>query len=396
MASATPDAGSTGPVPARLLGDRYELGEVLGRGGMADVHRATDRLLHREVAIKVLRDVAGDDGDRARFTGEARTLAGLSHPGLVMVLDAGLAGDSSEQPYLVMELVEGTTLAEVVRGGPVPLERLREIGVRVAEALGYAHGQGVVHRDVKPSNVLVDGTGRIKLADFGIAKLLGDTASHTRTGMTIGSAAYLSPEQVRGEPITVAADVYSLGLVLLESITGERAYPGPAMEAAVARLHRAPEVPAHLPAPWRELLPAMLGEDPAGRPRAVEVAQRLQEVPDPGGTTLPLTGPAPVPAPPPRTQIPTGAPASAPGPSWTDRAGDRMAAEVVRLRDRLRALEPHERGVAGAVGALVVFLLVAALAAGGGGSTSEIPADTPRRLEQPLQDLHDAVDGQSP
>jgi serine/threonine protein kinase len=395
VASASPDAGSTGRVPARLLGDRYELGEVLGRGGMADVHRATDRLLHRDVAVKVLRDVAGDDGDRARFTGEARTLAGLSHPGLVMVLDAGLAGDSSEQPYLVMELVEGTTLGEVVRGGPVPLERLREIGARVAEALGYAHGQGVVHRDVKPSNVLVDAAGRVKLADFGIAKLLGDTASHTRTGMTIGSAAYLSPEQVRGEPITVAADVYSLGLVLLESITGERAYPGPAMEAAVARLHRAPEVPAHLPAPWRDLLPAMLAFEPAERPRAVEVAQRLQEVPDPGGTTLPLTGPAPTPSPLP-TQARAAAPAPAAGPSWTDRAGDRMAAVVVRLRDRLRALEPHERGVAGAVGALVVFLVVAALAAGGGGSSSEVPADTPRRLEQPLQDLHDAVDGQSP
>ncbi len=244
---------------ATVLGDRYELGEVIGRGGMADVYRASDRTLHRDVAIKVLRETAGDESDRNRFTGEARTLARLNHAGLVMVLDAGI---SAEQPFLVMELVEGQTLAQLCSGGGLDADRVRAIGAQVAEALAYAHGRGVVHRDVKPGNVLLGAGERVKLADFGIARLIGDTVRHTKTGHAIGTAAYLSPEQVRGEDVTPAADIYALGLVLLEALTGERAYPGSPTESALARLSRPPERPGRrTPGPGR---PAVRDD----RPRA--------------------------------------------------------------------------------------------------------------------------------
>ena len=202
-----------------VLADRYRLDAVLGRGGVADVYRARDLVLDRDVAVKVLRD-AVDDTERSRFVGEARMLARLSHVGLVTVLDVGVSGT---QPFLVMEMVEGASLAAALRRGPLPLEQVAQIGAQLASAIAYAHEQDVVHRDVKPANVLLGSGGDAKLADFGIARLVGDTVRHTQTGTTIGTPAYVSPEQARGLLVGPPTDVYSLGLVLLEALTGERA-----------------------------------------------------------------------------------------------------------------------------------------------------------------------------
>ncbi|MFC4783547.1 serine/threonine-protein kinase [Nocardioides sp. MAHUQ-72] len=359
-----------------VLAERYQLEEVIGRGGMAEVHRATDRVLHRPVAVKVLRDTADDETDRHRFTAEAHTLARLSHPGLVMVLDAGT---TAERPYLVMELVEGRTLAQCCAGRRLDPARVAAIGGQLADALAYAHAEGVVHRDVKPGNVLVTEDDRVKLADFGIARLIGDTVRHTRTGHAIGTAAYLAPEQVQGEEITTAVDVYSLGLVLLESLTGERAFPGSPTESALARLQREPVVPTWLPEAWQRLLAAMTAREPGRRPGAADVARELHLiVADPAGTTLPLSAP-----------VPRAAPAATPATRAPRRdvlAGARAAAARVPR---------HQWGVIGAGAAMVLLLAAAALASGGGsGSTPDrLPAQTPPRLEQPLQDLHDAVGG---
>jgi hypothetical protein len=259
-----------------LVAGRYLLQRVIGEGGMAVVHEALDTRLDRQVAVKLLRDAAGDDTDRARFVSEARLLARLGHPGLVRVLDAGIDG---RRPFLVLELVRGLTLSDALAGG-LPEERVAGIGAQVAEALAHVHAAGIVHRDVKPGNVLLAGDGSARLTDFGIARLVDDTHHQTRTGMLVGTVAYLAPEQVAGETATTAVDIYAWGLVLLEALTGRRAYPGTSVESALARLHRRPDVPATLPRPWRTLLLAMTAPGPAARPTAEEVAARLRALPD--------------------------------------------------------------------------------------------------------------------
>lgn len=259
-----------------LAGGRYELGPVLGTGGMASVRRGTDTVLGRPVAVKVFRADMDEDGAR-RAEVEMQTLAALGHPGLVSVYDAGTEEHPDGRPptpYLVMELVEGPTLAACCADGSLSPERLATIGAQLADALHYVHARGVVHRDVKPANILLSPNGP-KLADFGIARIV-DSARHTGTGLTIGTAPYLSPEQVTGTPVGPPADIYALGLVLLEALTGRREYDGGPVECALARLHRAPAVPRSLPAPWPELLAAMTAREPADRPTAVEVAERLR------------------------------------------------------------------------------------------------------------------------
>jgi serine/threonine protein kinase len=255
-----------------LLDERYRLGERLGGGAVADVYRAVDERLSRPVAVKVFR---GDAAEQLqRHEAEMRTLARLDHPSLVTVFDAGTDHD---RPYLVMQLVEGTTLAEILRDGPVPAQRVAAYGAALADALAYVHGQGFVHRDVKPANVLVGRDDRVMLADFGIARLV-DSAHVTATGDVLGTPAYFAPEQVAGEAVGSPADVYALGLVLLECLTGERAYTGTAMEVAMARLHRDPEVPESLPLPWRSLLEWMTTRQPSDRPSAAEVAASLRQI----------------------------------------------------------------------------------------------------------------------
>lgn len=256
-----------------VLDDRYALEAVVGRGGMADVYRATDTVLEREVAVKVLRTPATGDSERAHFRDEAKILAVLDHPNLVTILDAGLCDDV---PYLVMDLIDGDSLAPFCHGSPIRGDRVARLGGDLATVLAYVHARGIVHRDIKPSNILVGRDGRVRLADFGIARSHGDTSTHSAGGTTIGTAAYIAPEEVQGEPVTAASDIYSLGLVLLEALTGRRAYAGPPLEAAMARLHTAPLVPTSLPTGWPRLLTLMTDVDPGRRPSAAQVATTLR------------------------------------------------------------------------------------------------------------------------
>ena len=366
--------------PAVLLAGRYELGELLGTGATSRVHRARDTVLERDVAVKVFRhDVEASDA--ARVQTEVRTLASLSHPNLVAVHDAvAVAGpDGRTKSYLVMELVDGPTLAACCLDGELPLQRVAEIGSQLAAALAHVHERGIVHRDVKPANILLGSDGRARLADFGIVRIL-DEARLTGTGLTIGTAPYLSPEQVRGRDVGPPADVYALGLVLLECLTGRREYDGGPVECALARLDRRPFVPATLPAPWPALLDRMTADDAADRPTAVEVAQVLT-----GGSRKP----------PPALVEPTLVAPAAPTPTRTTRLPQRPP----------RAAPPSSHGVGrrpNMVGAglliaviLATVLGVAAVRAGRGSTGSAGVGPTPGPsapvLERQLDDLRRSV-----
>jgi serine/threonine protein kinase len=272
--------------PERVVADRYRLGALLGRGGTAEVWKAEDDALGRSVALKLV--TVQTDESSARAGEEARLLARLSHPSIVPVYDAGT--DEQGRPWVVMELVEGETLSDTIRRGPIPSERTAVIGGSVAQALAYVHGQGLVHRDVKPGNVLIGQDGRVRLTDFGIARLV-DAARVTSTGMMVGTASYLAPEQVAGEPVGPPADVYALGLVLLECLTGEREYAGSTVEVALARLHRQPEVPDDLPGGWPGLLRAMTARAPEDRPLPAQAAEELGVVANGGAATTVLAAP---------------------------------------------------------------------------------------------------------
>lgn len=263
---------TSAPLVGAALADRYVIEAHLARGGMSDVYQATDQVLRRPVAVKVYR--AGATHDRARFDAEISVLAGLSHPGLVQVFDAG---EHQGDGYVVLELVDGPTLRAVLaERGQIPAAECARLGGEVSDALAYIHANGVVHRDVNPSNVLCGPDGRSRLADFGIARLI-DTTRITAPVDAIGTAPYMAPEQVRGEDVTPAADVYALGLVLAELLTGRPVFDGPAHEAAMARLASDPDLSGIL-GPWRELLTHMTARDPGGRPTAAEVRDRLAAI----------------------------------------------------------------------------------------------------------------------
>jgi serine/threonine protein kinase len=267
-----------------VLAERYVLAERIGNGGMAEVYAAHDDVLDREVAVKVFHPTVAGPAAAERHRAEFRLLARLNHPGLVTVFDAGttVLDDEAQQDYLVMELVTGPSLAARVAAGPLPPEEVALIGSQVAEALAYIHDEGVVHRDVKPANILLPGTERLgvseawaRLADFGIARSGGEEEPGT-PGELLGTPSYLSPEQVAGEPLTAASDVYALGLVVVECLAGRRAFPGDPVEAALARRHSPAPVPDHVGPLWAELLALMTARDPADRPDATEVVAELR------------------------------------------------------------------------------------------------------------------------
>jgi len=205
----------------RLVGSRYELGELIGYGGMAEVHRGRDIRLGRDVAIKLLRaDLARDPSFLHRFRREAQAAAGLNHPSIVSVYDTGedIGPDGTPQPYIVMEYIEGRTLRDVLKTeGHLPDRRAMEITADVCGALDFSHRSGIVHRDIKPANVMITLAGAVKVMDFGIARAVADNAATvTQTAHVIGTAQYLSPEQARGESVDARSDVYSTGCLLYE------------------------------------------------------------------------------------------------------------------------------------------------------------------------------------
>ncbi len=272
------------PVTGALLGERYRLDELIGRGGMAAVWSATDTVLGRPVAVKRLHAGLLADAEHAeRFRREAMLVARLSHPNLVHLLDRG---DDPEGPYLVMELVEGENLkTRIRRDGALDPEDAARVCAQVGRALAYAHAQGVVHRDIKAQNVLMAPDGAVKLADFGIARLMEPDGQHglTRTDMLMGSADYLSPEQADGRPVDARTDVYSLGILLYECITGSLPFRGEGF-VAVAMKHcseplpdpraAAPGVPDWL----ASITMRAAAKDPADRfPAAADMVEALEE-----------------------------------------------------------------------------------------------------------------------
>ena len=273
-------AGFGGP----RLGGRYRLLDEIGRGSMGTVHRARDEFLGRDVAVKLIEPPVVDAEALRRDEDEVKVLARLNHHGLVTLFDAGSDLSDAQRPriYLVMELIDGPDLRDRLGQGSLSSADVAQIGYDLAMALGYVHDHGVVHRDVKPANIMMFDYGhhaarvRAKLTDFGIAMLM--EAPLGGDGSFIGTAAYVSPEQAKGEPLGPASDIYSLGLVLLECLTGMRSFPGDPLPSALARLLRGPDIPADLDPQWLRLLAAMTATDPAARPTAREAATALAEI----------------------------------------------------------------------------------------------------------------------
>jgi eukaryotic-like serine/threonine-protein kinase len=257
----------------------YEILSELGVGGMGEVYRARDTRLHRDVAVKVLLPAVADDPDRlARFTREARVLASLNHPNIAQV--HGLE-DSDGVPVLVMELVDGPTLADRIARGPIPVEEALQIGEQIAEALEAAHEQNIIHRDLKPANVKVRFDGTVKVLDFGLAKALEPGTDHaesvsettaagaTMAGVILGTAAYMAPEQAKGRAVDRRTDLWAFGCVMFEMLVGRRAFDGNTLTAVLLKIvEEEPDwnsLPARTPPSIRTLLRRCLEKDPRHR-----------------------------------------------------------------------------------------------------------------------------------
>jgi hypothetical protein len=335
-----------GDLTGTVIDDRYVVGSLLGSGGMAEVYRAYDRSSTSSVAIKIFSGPGLPD-DELRLQREATMLSSVECPGLIPVYASGTV---SHRPYFVMREITGGTLRQRMRE-PLPPRFVARIGGQIAAVLDHVHGLGVVHRDIKPSNILLDDAEKqAYLADFGLA-LIAEVTRVTTSGVLVGTAGYLSPEQVKGSSVGPPADVYSLGLVLLECLTGRSEYPGGDAEAALARLARSPRIPIDLPLAWVSLLSAMTDMDPSRRPTAAQCARSLSAA----------------------HEASRGLPALLPGAAVADAPS--APAEVPRPRRGKRL------AITGAAAAAVAAVAVAVANLGGGGG--EAPAADERPLPGP-------------
>ena len=344
-------------VTHRLVADRYRLGRLLGRGGMADVFEGFDERLSRKVAVKLLRAEVSERHPevRARFEAEARSAAGLSHPNVVAVYDTG---EDDGVPFIVMELLPGQTLADRMADGPVDQAWLRRVAGDVLGALAAAHAAGIVHRDIKPANILLGHDGCAKVADFGIAKSLEAAGPDlTGTNLLVGTPAYMAPERVAGEPATVQADIYSLGVVLYEATAGRKPFSGPNPVALAHAIRQGDAEPleqarADVDPDLAAVTTQAMAVDPALRFASATAMASALGVHDAGDDPTVLAVPS---GPDATMTLPKAAPvlAAGAGPWWARR---------------------ESRLILAAVAALV--LLVAALAAagdGGDGARAETP-----------------------
>ena len=263
-----------------LIDGRYELEQLVGSGGMSSVYRAHDRMLERKVALKILHQRYGEDAEYLeRFRREARAVAQLAHPNIVTVIDRG---EDDGRQFIVFEYVDGDNLKEVVdRDGPLPVEDVIDYGIEIARALAYAHEHGIVHRDVKPQNVLLNGDGRAKVTDFGIARSLDVERGVTQTGTVLGTSNYIAPEQASGQPVDERSDVYSLGVVFYELLTGKLPFAGENFVAVALRHINEPAPPVlagrpDAPPLLAALVDAMLAKEHFDRPTMDEVVATLE------------------------------------------------------------------------------------------------------------------------
>ena len=384
----------------QVLNGRYRLVELLGEGGMATVYRAHDTQLGRDVAVKVLRaDYGRDPAFVTRFRHEAQSAAALNHPNVVNVYDYGMEGGD---PFIVMELVEGGDLGQILRerGSLDPIAAAR-VAQQVADALDVAHGRGIVHRDIKMTNIMITRAGRVKVGDFGIARAFSE-AQITLPGTTLGSVHYFSPEQARGELVTTASDVYSLGLVLFEMLTGQRAWTGDSTGAvAVARLAGDPPLPSSInpevPHALDTIVRAALAREPSERPTAGQLSAALNRfIADPTGgvffgpplASTPGTPPPPAPPAPP---VAAGG-ATNEGPAYGTYAGSYVSRRPSRpTAQSPNDPEPDEGGsgpwvwLAAILGVLVLVaagVLIFLLLNNRGGNAT-VPTPTPALVEVP-------------